>query len=143
MENFRIRPKGDFIENGDWQELYILTEHWKSDLLFYKDDLKFLRHLEDKYFLWIKAQADLDNIRRAGESILKDSRDCDELLERVGKHLSHIAAIIDNPEKQNYKTFRVEHNELEEEVTKFIRNTRRNRRELFKVIEIDVEVDKM
>lgn len=143
MENFRIRPKGDFIKTGDWQELYILAEHWKSDLLFYNDDLKFLRHLEDKYFLWIKAQADLDNISRVGESILKDSRDCNDLLERVGKHLAHIATIIDEPEKQDIETFRDEHDELEEDVAKFIMQTRKNRKQLFNVIKMDLEVDKM
>ncbi|SIS53249.1 hypothetical protein SAMN05421766_102594 [Zobellia uliginosa] len=143
MDNFRCRPKGDFIEKGNWQELYVLTEHWKSDLLFYRDDLKFLRHLEDKYFLWIKAEADLENIRRVGESILKDTRDCDQLLERVDTHLSHLSNIIGNPESQDEKAFREEHAELEEDMAEFVKNVRENRRRLFKVVEYDVEMDKL
>mgnify|MGYP003643072048 FL=1 len=143
MENFRSRPKGNFIENGNWQELYVLTEHWKSDLLFYKDDLKFLRHLEDKYFLWITAQVNLENIRRAGENILKDTRDCDDLLKRVDKHLSDLSVIIDKSENQDQKAFREEHKELEEDIAQIVENTRKNRRQLFKVIEYDVEVDKL
>ncbi|ADV50234.1 hypothetical protein I2486_14620 [Cellulophaga sp. E16_2] len=141
MKFFRNRPKGDFIENGNLQELYILTEHWKSDLLFYRDDLKFLRHLEDKYFLWIKAQTDLENIRKAGESILKDTRDCDDLLERVDQHLVQLSVLINETEKHNQKEFRTEHMELEETISQFIENTRENRRQLFKVIEFDVETN--
>jgi hypothetical protein len=53
MRNFINRPKDDCIREADWQKLYILTEHWKSDLLFYKQDLKFLHHFIDKYFLRI------------------------------------------------------------------------------------------
>jgi len=42
MNNFRNRPKYNYIHEADWQQLIILTEHWKSDLLFYKDDIRFL-----------------------------------------------------------------------------------------------------
>lgn len=45
MENFSLRPKGDFTWSAEYQQLYILTEHWESDLQFYKDDLQFLHHL--------------------------------------------------------------------------------------------------
>jgi hypothetical protein len=142
MEYLRSRPKGDFIDNGSLQELYILTEHWQSELLFYKDDLKFLRHLEDKYFSWTTAQVNLENIRRVGESILKDTRDCDDLLQSIKKHLSYLAQIIDNDENQDLKMFRSEHKELEEDIVQFIANTKNNRRQLFKVIEFDVTADK-
>lgn len=143
MKFFRNRPKGEFMQNRNWQELFMLAERWKSDLLFYKDDLKFLRHLEDKYFLWIEAQTDLENIRKAGESILKDTRDCDELLELVDKHLAHLSTLISETEKQNQKEFRAEHLELKEAVSQFIENTKENRRQLFKVIEFDVETAKL
>ncbi len=53
MSSFRSRPKDRYIEEGDWQPLYVLTEHWKSDLSFYAEDLKFLAHLIDNYFMWI------------------------------------------------------------------------------------------
>ncbi|WP_158976504.1 hypothetical protein [Cellulophaga sp. L1A9] len=143
MKFFSNRPKSDFVENDNWQKLYILTEHWKSDLLFYKDDLKFLRHLEDKYFLWIEAQTDLENIRKVGESILKDTRDCDDLLERVDKHLVHLSVLMSTKDNDNQKEFRTEHMELEEAIFQFIENMRGNRRQLFKVIEFDVETAKL
>ena len=142
MEYLRSRPKGDFIDEGSLEELYILTEHWQSELLFYKDDLKFLRHLEDKYFTWTTAKVNLDNITRVGESILKDTRDCDELLQRIKKHLAYLAQIIDDSEHQDIKSFRSEHQELEEDIVQFIANTKNNRRQLFKVIEFDVDADK-
>ena len=38
MNEYRMRPKDSYLQNSQWQELYVLTQHWKSDLLFYKDD---------------------------------------------------------------------------------------------------------
>ncbi len=39
MNIYWDRPKGKFIQEANWQELYVLTQHWKKDLEFYKDDL--------------------------------------------------------------------------------------------------------
>ncbi|HEA19798.1 hypothetical protein LCGC14_2075710 [marine sediment metagenome] len=143
MENFRPRPKGNYIESGQWQELYTLTVHWKSDLLFYKDDLKFLRHLVDKYFIWVKNQDNLDGVQKVGEAILKDIRECDQLLRRVSKHLSHLARIIDEPFKNDSQLFRKEHAELEDDIARFIKNVRKERKHLFKITEHVMDKEKL
>ncbi|MFK5973327.1 MAG: hypothetical protein QM485_08600 [Flavobacteriaceae bacterium] len=62
MNDFRKRPKDNFIQETNCQELYVLTNHWKSDLLFYKDDLIFLHHLIDKYFIWITKKDNLTKV---------------------------------------------------------------------------------
>ena len=139
MENFRSRPKSNYIQNTQWQELYILTEHWKSDLLFYKDDLRFLRRLVDKYFIWIKNEDNLDGVRKVGEAILKATRECDELLNRVKEHLSHLANSAENDSKR----FRTEHEELEDEIAEFVKRVRKNRKQLFKITEYVMENEKL
>ncbi|MFT6796350.1 MAG: hypothetical protein ACJART_001489 [Maribacter sp.] len=53
MIDFRARPQDSYIHKADWQTLYVLTEHWKSELLFYNDDLKFLHHPIGNYFMRI------------------------------------------------------------------------------------------
>ena len=49
----------------DWQEMYVLSEHWRSDLEFYKDDLLFLHHLVDKYFIWITKSENLELVKKS------------------------------------------------------------------------------
>ena len=83
MSDLRNRPNGTYIFDANWEELYILTKHWKSDLLFYKDDLKFLNHLIDKYFIWISKKEDSDAVRSIGKSIVKTNKLCSDLLKRV------------------------------------------------------------
>jgi uncharacterized protein (DUF3820 family) len=70
MENLSLRPKGDFSYTAEYQQLYILAEHWKSDLEFYKDDLRFLHHLIDEYFVWF-AHKHLNEMRNLAGRLSK------------------------------------------------------------------------
>ncbi len=135
MGNFRSRPKGDYIQNTDWQELYVLTEHWKSDLLFYRDDLKFLHKLLQRYFIWITKEENLGAVRSLGQSILGDTKTCNDLLKKIKEHLSHLANIIDEPFKNDANEFRTEHEELEDHISQFIKGVREHRKQVFTLTE--------
>ncbi|WP_299524390.1 hypothetical protein [uncultured Lutibacter sp.] len=76
----RNRPNGSCIFEANGQELYILTEHWKSDMLFYKEDLNFLNHLIDKYFIWISKKEDADLVKKIDTSILIINVQCSTLI---------------------------------------------------------------
>ena len=80
MNHFRNRPKGSYIYEADWQKLYTLTEHWKSDLQFYNDDLKFLHHLIDKYFMWISKKENIDMVREIEVGLLEMDNQSSTLL---------------------------------------------------------------
>jgi hypothetical protein len=139
MNDFRIRPNGNYIFNANWQELNVLTEHWKSDLLFYKDDLKFLDHLIDKYFIWISKKEDFNLVKSIEVGIVETSKNCSSLLQRVNKHLVDIAALIVNPFKYNSQQFREEHQQLEDDISAFVKDFRANRKEVFEVTEHVIE----
>jgi len=139
MNDFRIRPNGNYIFNANWQELNVLTEHWKSDLLFYKDDLKFLDHLIDKYFIWISKKEDFNLVKSIEVGIVETSKECSSLLQRVNKHLVDIAALIVNPFKYNSQQFREEHQQLEDDISAFVKDFRANRKEVFEVTEHVIE----
>jgi hypothetical protein len=70
MENLSLRPKVilAILQN---QQLYILAEHWKSDLEFYKDDLRFLHHLIDEYFVWFAHREHLNEMRNLAGRLSK------------------------------------------------------------------------
>lgn len=135
MSDLRARPKANFIQETNWQELYVLTNHWKSDLLFYRDDLKFMNHLIDKYFIWITKKENLKDVQKIGSAILEDAKTCDLLIVKVGEHLSHLAQLIDNPLSDKAGRFRDEHRELEDEIMVFTKTVRQNRKEVFSVTE--------
>jgi len=141
MSDFRNRPNGAYIFEANWEELYILTKHWKSDLLFYKDDLKFLDHLIGKYFIWISKKEDNDAVQSIGKSIVRTNKVCSDLLKRVEKHLTHLANLIEDPFKYDSHQFRTEHQQLEDDITDFVKTFRDNRNEVFEVTSLVVESD--
>jgi len=135
VNDFRNRPKDQYIFEADWKELYVLTEHWKSDLLFYKDDLRFLQHLIDKYFLWMSQKENIDLVRDTEVNLMETDKQCDSLLKRTSNHLTHLADLIDDPFKYDSHTFRTEHQALEDGLASFVKTVRENRKEIFKVTE--------
>jgi len=143
MTDFRARPRADFIHETNWQELYILTKHWKSDLLFYKDDLKFLHHLIDKYFIWITQKDNLTEVQKVGNGVLNDTKQCELLIKKVEEHLSHLASLIKEPLRKNTNEFRDEHQELEDEIAQFVKRVRENRKELFSITEHVLESEQL
>jgi hypothetical protein len=143
MENYRTRPKGNYIQNTDWEELYVLTKHWKSDLIFYQQDLNFLHKLLNKYFIWISKKENLDSVKAIGQSILKDKKNGKELKKRVQEHLTHIAQTIDDPFKHDSRIFRDEHQVLEDDIAKFYKTVRKNRKQVFSVTEHIVDSESL
>lgn len=143
MDYLKIRPKDNYIQENNWQELYVLTKHWKSDLLFYKDDLKFLHHLIDKYFIWITKKDNLEDVRKIGVNILQDTTAVNKLLHEVKKHLSHLANLIDEPFKNDAEQIRTEHQELEDQIAIVIIQVRKNRKQLFSITEHVLESEEL
>lgn len=133
MDDYGYRPKGNFINEADWQSLYVLTEHWKNDLEFYRDDLKFLRRLIDKYFIWIARKENLDMVRDIELKLVEIARKCDLLIKRTMKHLSHLANLMESPIDSSL--FRAEHEGLEVDMAIFVKSFRNNRKEVFAITE--------
>jgi hypothetical protein len=143
MENLSLRPKGDFTWTAQYQQLYVLTEHWQSDLQFYKGDLQFLHHLIDKYFIWLINKENLDEMKNLASGLSETGKNCDRLLEKTSKHLAHLAELIDDPFKYDSHKFRSEHEELENEIASFVKNFWKIKEDTFvasvPVIEKEVE----
>ena len=143
MENLRQRPKGEYTWEADWNQLYVLTAHWKSDLQFYKDDLKFLHHLIDKYFIWMIRKDNVTKVREIIKKLYELDLKCEDLLKRVIIHLNHLAGLIDDPFKYDSHEFRSEHEKLEDNITEFIKSFRTNRKETFLITEHVIESEKL
>ncbi|TYC10590.1 hypothetical protein ES677_11660 [Bizionia gelidisalsuginis] len=143
MNNFRNRPKDNYIQEATWEQLYVLTEHWKSDLLFYKDDLRFLHHLIDKYFMWISKKENIDRVSEIEEGLIEMDKKCDALLNTIDTHLHHLAQLIDDPFIFVADTFRNEHEGLEDHLAQFLKDFRKNRKEVFAITEHIIDGEEM
>jgi cysteinyl-tRNA synthetase len=139
MENLSLISKGDSNYTEEYQQLYILTEHWKSDLEFYKNALRFLHYLIDKYFVWFAHKEHHDEMTNLASRLSEITRICDELLRKTSENLSQFTALIDEPFKYDFHEFKSEHDELENEIVLFIKKFREIKKESFAVSEQVIE----
>ena len=143
MSNFRNRPKDNYIHEADWKSLFVLAEHWKSDMAFYNEDLKFLHHLIDKYFMWIAKKDNIDMVREIEVSLIDTDKKCDGLVKKIDTHLHHLAELINSPFAYDSHIFRTEHEQLEDDLTLFVKQFRANRKEVFAITELVINGEEM
>ena len=94
MDNYGIRPLDNYIFEADWQQLYILTEHWLSDLYFYRDDLRFLHHLIDNYFKWLTKAENINKVVALETSLLVLEKQGVGLIQRVTNNWKMIFQVL-------------------------------------------------
>jgi hypothetical protein len=133
----------DFLKDGPWNELYILTEHWRSDLQFYHDDLRFLHHLIDKYFMWIAKSENLDLVKELKKGLFNLNTNCNDLLEMVKKHRNQLGYLVEDPNKGDAGIIKTEHEHLEEEFANFVKSFRQNRKEVFAITEYVIDSEEL
>ncbi|MCJ7468616.1 MAG: hypothetical protein MUO53_18205 [Maribacter sp.] len=133
----------DFLKNGPWDELYVLTQHWKSDIEFYRDDLRFLHHLIDKYFIWIAKPENLILVQELKISLFELNKKSHDLLEKTGKHLLQLGYLMEEPNNGDAGIIKMEHEHLEVEITEFVKAFRRNRKEVFAITEFIIDSEKL
>lgn len=126
-----------------WDELYALTKHWSSDLEFYKDDLRFLHHLIDKYFIWITNKENIESVRKIGSGILALEAECKDLKQEVDTHISHLGQLIQNKDTVQSEAVIDEHTDLERHMVNFVKSFRTNRKEVFSITEHVVDSEKL
>ncbi len=126
----------------NWYEMYILVNHWKSDLEFYREDIRFLQQLIQKYLIWITKKENLDRvsvIRKKGHELAQKGI---ELQEKVSKHLSEVVDAIEG-RTVSREDFLNRHEQLERDYAQFVRDFRVKRKEVFKVTEYVIDSEEL
>jgi hypothetical protein len=132
---FRTRPKSDYLLNADWQELYILTEHWNSDIDFFLYELSFLETLFDKNFSHLFDNENSNEAKISAGQLVDLKARHKKLQDRIRHHLIHITQFLKNSAAQDESQFRNEHVQLEDELTDFVKRFREVKHKIFKLVE--------
>ncbi|MCB0397656.1 MAG: hypothetical protein KDD36_13460 [Flavobacteriales bacterium] len=143
METLVIRPKSDFMQVAAWDSLYALTEHWKSDMDFFKDEINFLDILLGKYFIWLTRD---DNVHDV-QPLLKEVDDmralCKGLASRVDLHLLRLSHLIENAFSHDEQAFRDEHEKLENDLASFTGAFRNLKQKVFGITKKVMETERI
>ena len=135
METFRSRLKNGEIQKANWQELYILSRHWKSDLEFYIADLQFLKRLIDRYSIWIKSPQNSAAVSKLVFDLHYLERDGKKILDRLQEHLGQLSSLMNGDKGLDPEIFIRDHEILEDEIARFVKGFRNNRKEVYRITE--------
>ena len=139
MGNSENSKTNSSVPQEQWTELYILTEHWKSDLEFYKEDLLFLHHIIDKYFMWITKPENLDMVKEIKKELFNTKSNNRKLLEEVQKHMSQLGHLVEEANSEDQEFVKKQHLRLEDALRDFVKSFRKNRKEIFKITEYVID----
>ena len=112
MKDMRLRPRGDYLRAASWEELYALGEHWQSDMAYYKDELKFLYHLVDKYFKWLMSDNDIRKVQAMARDINMTDHEATRISIQVDEHQHQIAHFVRNAFSEDDREFREAHAQI-------------------------------
>lgn len=143
MSNLKYSKDIEFLKDGPWDELYVLTKYWISDLEFYRDDLLFLHHLIDKYFICITKQENLDLVKELKLGLQEMTASVNDLLEKVSRHHVRLGFMVEDSNKKDAGIIISEHQHLEEEMKRFVKSFRKNRKETFKISEYIIDSEEL
>ncbi|NNC62811.1 MAG: hypothetical protein HKP07_04840 [Flavobacteriaceae bacterium] len=127
----------------NWQELYILVKHWRSDLEFYKDDIRFLQQLIEKYLIWITKKENLDRVAGIRKKEHDLAISCYELHQNTTDHLGVIADFLEGKGRISESEFLSRHGKLETSMSDFVKDFRESRKEVFKVTEYVMDSEEL
>ncbi len=133
MKRKRIKEGDTVQEHSTGQQLYILAGHWKSDLRFYRDDLRFLHHLIDKYFIWITKKEHLDKVLKLKAELHRLQTKSENLLLQVLEHQGQLGHYVERTNGNDIGINMKNHVHLEEEMATFVKSFRANRKEVMKL----------
>jgi len=143
MSKLSTKPGISDYGKYNWEKLYFLAKHWKSDLEFYKDDLRFLHNLIEKYLIWITKKENLESVADIRKKEHGLTLSCEELLKKVSAHLQMASNIVKGGNDTSRKIFFTSHAELENEIAVFVKSFRESRKEVFKVTEYVMDSEEL
>ena len=119
MNELRFRPKGDYLQMETWQGVYVLTQYWKKEMDFYKDELRFLNGLISKYFIWMTKEENVSKVQEMVVSLKNLENEQSEIDLLLTEHLFDLNLLMQNIYGKDEQEFRDKHVQLEEKITDF------------------------
>jgi len=124
------------------EQMYDETRAWKSDLEFYKDDLLFLHHLIDNYFIWMIRKDNVDEVRKMMSGLMEMDAQSAEMLAKVAKHMAQLGTLAEKSDAEEERIAALEHQHLAREMHEFVARLRKQRRKIFGITELVVDQKK-
>lgn len=143
METMKPNSALKTTPEGGWEPVYILSDHWKSDLEFYEEDLRFLHHLVEKYILWITKSESLERMKEIEKNLFLLRKQCSELKNKIIRHHARLGHLVEDPSSVDAAAVTNIQGQLEDEFAHFVKQFRDDRQEAFKITEYIIDSESL
>lgn len=126
----------------EWKSMFVIAEHWKSDLSFFLDEINFFKMLIDKYFLSLIDAEHINGTRHLASGLSQFEKKRHGLESEVTTHLTQLADLIQNPFAHDSQVSVSLHQKLEGSIMDFVKNFRSLKKEVFMLAEGAMESEK-
>ena len=143
MDNSAVLVKNNLLRTPRPDELYIITEHWKSDLKFFSEELKFLEDLISKYLILLAKEEGIEKVQNMVSSIEQLITRSNAISILINKHLHIISEVIRNTPTSGNEKFIQDHSIIEESVTSFYKDFMHIKKEAFTLTQNGIRSEKL
>lgn len=120
----------DPAEN-EWKRLFVITEHWRSDMQFFAHELQFLRSLMDRHFAKLIKEEHIDSTKATVSKLGKLENRRSNCEQKIDRHYHHMTNLIEDPFPHDAQSYRDEHGRLEAAMADFVKDFRAIKMQVF------------
>lgn len=123
-------------------QMYIITEHWISDVDFFNDELEFFNGLVDKHFPTFVEQENLSRTLGLATLLPEIQKKNSQLRSDLNLHLKHLADVIEEPFSHDANVCKNEHGRFEARMSDFVKEFRSVKKETFALSKVVLHSEK-
>lgn len=127
-----------------WQSYHAVTERWKSDLQFEKDEVNFFRKLISEHFTQFMNTEHAERSRKLVAELIKLDKRREDLLARISRHDTQMLKILEDPDLiVDELLYKHNHEQLENDVFVFMKDHRSMKKKLMVLAEDILRTEKI
>ena len=126
----------------NWQSMFVLAEHWRSDLDFFVTELNFFKILIDKYLLQLIDEVHIKGTRQIASDLTRFEKDATKLGQDLSSHLSQLTGLVQDPFAHDSQLSITRHDALAASIQDLFKRFRSLKTEVYKVAENVMESEK-
>lgn len=125
----RVLEINNFSENENWDELYFVTDGWKTDMEVFNFELQYLRNLMHVNLAWLLKDVDSHQIQHSLKKIAKTIDQNKVISAQIDVHLLKLEKMVMSTFFIDNQVIRTENNVIEANFYEFIRTFKKLKKE--------------
>ena len=127
----KILSSTGFLHQFSVEELYVLTTHWMSDIVFFEQEINYFQSLIVRYFLPNMGEGNMMLIESLSSNFESLELRKEQLRSKIVEHQTRLSELLEVSEVENEAELNAMHSDLEGKLFDFIKALRQIKLEFF------------